>query len=87
MKKRKKIKRYSLQERISYHHSCDVAPNRHGIKYGSPRHMYSFGFSDEVAGIDNYERAKFEFGKKAGASYRAGHRQARKLLIQQAKKK
>lgn len=66
-------KRYSPQEKLSYHKSRDTSPARYGIEVGSAKHMYSFGFVDGFDGLNNAGACQTEFGKKSANFYRLGH--------------
>lgn len=69
---------YSPQEKLSYHTSRDLSPSRYGIKAGSAKHLYSFGFTDGFAGRNNARGVESEFGKKAASGYRLGHARGEK---------
>ena len=74
MAKKRVKKKYTAQQRYEYHSQRDRACGKFGIKFGSPKHCYSFGFSDAFSGIDNSGATKFEFGNKSGNAYILGHK-------------
>ena len=75
---RKAKKRYSPQEKLSYHYDRDLHPARHGLKYGSGKHLYSYGFADAFSGRNNASGCEKEFGKKSVGGYRLGYARGEK---------
>ena len=73
-KKTKRIKRFSITERYSYHNSRDRSPARFGIKRGSPKNSYSAGFVDAFHQVDNSHGVKSEFGNRSSRAYDFGHK-------------
>ena len=71
-------KKYSLEDRLSYHSSRDRSPGRFGLKYGGTKHCYSFGFVDGFEHIDNSKATIKEFGKRAGKAYLIGNERGKK---------
>ncbi len=80
MKKFKK--KYTAEEKYQYHANRDVACGKFGLKFGSPKHCYSSGFSDAFSGIDNTRATKGEFGYKSGIAYALGHKRGKKAAIE-----
>lgn len=75
---RKAKKRFSPQEKLSYHTSRDLSPSRYGIKAGSAKHLYSFGFINGFSGLNNASGVEGKFGKKAASGYRFGYARGEK---------
>ncbi len=65
-------KKYTAKQRYDYHRDRDGNCGKYGIKYGSPKHCYSFGFVDGFKDIDNTVATKREFGVKSGNAYNRG---------------
>lgn len=81
-----KKKHYSEKQRYLYHRDRDMACGRYGIKFGSPKHCYSSGFSDAFHLIDNSSATTREFGRKSGFAYRKGLRRGEKARVEYTKK-
>lgn len=82
---RKAKKRFSPQEKLSYHSDRDLHPDRHGLKYGGGKHLYSYGFADAFSGRNNASGCEREFGKKATSGYRLGYARGEKEAIKYLK--
>ena len=82
---RKAKKRFSPQEKLSYHYDRDLHPAGHGLKYGSGKHLYSYGFADAFSGRNNASGCEKEFGKKAAGGYRLGYARGEKEAIKYLK--
>ena len=44
--KNKSKKQFTPKERYDYHSSRYMSCGKYGLKFGSPKHCYSFGFTD-----------------------------------------
>lgn len=71
-----KKKNYSLEERYKYHSDRDGNCGKYGLQFGSPKHMYSAGFTDAFWGRDNTAATRHEFGEKSARGYAAGRKVA-----------
>lgn len=81
-----KKKKYSFKERYMYHRDRGSSCAKYGLKFGSPKHMYSAGFVDACSGRDNTGATRGEFGKKAARGYAAGQRVAKAAIKAHVKK-
>ena len=70
-------KRFTPEEKYSYHHSRSVAPKPNGLKPGGAKHIYSLGFTDGYNGSFGKNRIRNDFGKRAVGVYTLGHRRGR----------
>lgn len=70
----KQKKRFTPEEKYSYHQNRVVSPGRLSIKLNVNKQMYSIGFCDGFDGITNKSAVRHDYGNKAAASYDLGHR-------------
>ena len=70
--------KFSLKQKYDYHKSRDRSPAKHGLKYGSPKSIYSSGFVDSFHQIDNSHAVKKEFGSRCSFAYKQGQRRGKK---------
>lgn len=82
-----KKKRYSPDDKYTYHLSRDISPSLTGLKFGSARHLYSTGFVDAFDGRDNASAVKKQFGAKSAAGYRFGYKRGQACKIKKLKTK
>lgn len=66
-------KQYSPREKHDYHFDCMGSPARHGIKFGSPRSAYSWGFHGGWTGRNNIDMFD-DYGERSKEAYRRGYR-------------
>ena len=71
-------KRYTPEQRISYHTKRDTAHGHFGLTFGEPKHTYSIGYVDGALGKNNKRVIKAEYGAKSSYAYEAGHKRGAK---------
>lgn len=67
-------KKYTELEKLKYHHDREYSCGRFGLKFGGPKHTYSFGFNDGVSGFDNTAAVRSESGRKMARVYSTGYK-------------
>ena len=75
------MKYYKPEDKFAYHNHREHRPGSYGIKFNSPKHMYSIGFGDGFSGTNNTSAITKDFGKKAGFAYSQGYKRGRKNLF------
>ena len=77
---RKNFVRFKPEQKYHYHRKRSESPGPNGMKFGSPKHCYSIGFTDGFFGINNSRAINGEFGAKSQKSYDSGHFRGRKAF-------
>lgn len=75
-------KKYTPQQKYSYHKTRERSPKKYGIKFGDTKHLYSCGFTDGFDFIDNTAATRNEFGKKGGLAYSLGNKRGKKAALE-----
>ena len=87
---KKQGKKYTSEEKYSYHTSRDRNFREYGLKPGSSQRCYSAGFADGFEGLNQKSEIERQFGKRPSGAYAFGHKrgrvEARKYFLRTGKR-